>query len=573
MKNNVLNYLWLKLLIACTTLMIGLGAYPQFDFEVIVYDPATGNVDEHSTVEKLERVRNIVIQYTDLSDAEKQAWNGLLSMPYPNSEVPLESEFIEALFTLLETPEVRESNSYWDIMHHAFRILSSALPNSPRVSTLARDILQRDLPETLMFYPHQNLIANALSFLIQTGDADNLTFALQTENREFWADRSDGLLIDHLSVFDDDPNTATLVLQAKAPWVLAMVSPERAVPFLQLLLTREQSSTYRTYLDSLLEETLDKLKKNEETASPKGVVPRSDPFLTSIKTRGPYRSFEMDPVLNHINIKDLQPNLERLLAKSLISDSIFFRCTVLADDKSYDYHQKIEVSRSLGQVSNLPFELKRWITLQHVLLAGSLNLRDEMLSVAYDWLNRYPTDWKHLSDDWKETRFGEFNANIYLRDYLTHMFTYVSNEYLNWSMDERLRMTEETMEPAFHVEDLAQRDVIFARIFYAEALKTLAQKWIHEHREGILDKQKLAVFDREAENVEIAIAEKSLQQLELAEAVLHELITTPRTNSAHARDTVRNPRELLDLVNFRTQGVWEVIALMKSTLHGQDNRE
>ena len=136
MKNNVLNYLWLKLLIACTTLMIGLGAYPQFDFEVIVYDPATGNVDEHSTVEKLERVRNIVIQYTDLSDAEKQAWNGLLSMPYPNSEVPLESEFIEALFTLLETPEVRESNSYWDIMHHAFRILSSALPNSPRVSTL-----------------------------------------------------------------------------------------------------------------------------------------------------------------------------------------------------------------------------------------------------------------------------------------------------------------------------------------------------------------------------------------------------------------------------------------------------
>ncbi len=554
------------------SLCVSFNAVAQFDF--VSMEPALDIRGEGlaETKQALARInRRILPHYRRLPGPEQEAWRGRVVSPYPGAEIPLERDFVEALFALFESPGALSDDERWELWHDAFGILLKALPGSPRVADVAKDILQADLPEVIKFIPHENVLAPALVALLETGREEDLEFVLGTERAEFWASRAAHCTMKDPgagSLFKNEPDTAVLSLRSKAPWTLALSQPEAGVSFIQSILKKEDNAAYRSYMEWILEGAVARSEGRSPHPDAVDVVLYSDPFIESLSPSPPPTVWDTHPVLDYTHIVNLQPNLAQLFMDGAISDAVYGQCMALADMADQGYEERLKLCRDLRPLTDLPFELERWIVLQHVLLAGSLNLPDEMNSVAREWLTRYPTDWKHLPEDWREWHYHEINANVYLRGYLAHVYSRVENEQFSWPMAERLQMTREAMEPIFEFEDPEEKYVVFALKYYAGALDTLTGKWAIEQGKNLKTEAEKAAFSERALAVEESVARDMTARYDAAEAAMKSVMgKPPRTD--YARGVTRNPEVLLDMVRGEKQALAGKISMVQQVRTGK----
>ncbi|MCP4639500.1 MAG: hypothetical protein GY851_03665 [bacterium] len=534
--------------VLATTLALAFSSLParaQFDF-LKMDSAAEFGSPQAATVSSLARANRLVGTYPMLSPTQQAAWSARVANPYPGTEVPLDHDLIVGLFGLFEGPETPKSVEEWQLWHDALIILKNALPGDPQVADAARTVLTADLPEVILFLPHENLFAAALGALLSTGRDADLAFVVDTEKETFWAARANQTRLAETGIFEGEPDAAVLALRGKAPWILALNRPSEAVPFIESCLRTESNATYAQYLSNMLETA--KAKSSEETGKP---VPHGrpipDPFLDALSSGGPVTPIDMHTVLSHQDLATLRPSLAKLTRQKTVTQSDLDLCAIVADVSDRGQEERIEACRQLRNASGLPFEWRRWLTLTHVLLAGSLNLPGEMQDVATDWLNQYPTDWDHLPESWRTTRWREINANVRLRCYLAHAYTYVENDQFNWPMADRLRMTRGVMAPIFEVENAKEQDVVFAKIFYGRAMRTATAKWATaEARQAKSDEDRQTIRDA-AEAAESDLARERLAQLEASALAIRGLTDKPiRTD--HARGIIRNPHEVLAAV-------------------------
>ncbi|MBN2310361.1 MAG: hypothetical protein JXR94_15410 [Candidatus Hydrogenedentes bacterium] len=532
----------------------GSPAHAQFDFVTLGPAPDPWDVDLGRVQAPLHRAASVVRAYRGLHAQQREAWSERVTAPYPGAAVPLESDFVDALFALFASDEVIESPHRWNLWYDALCILTDTLPGSPRTAALARQVLRAELPEELAAIPHESLVAVALGALEATGRDEDLQFLIETEKAGFWSERAGHCRMKAPApLFEHEPGQAALVLRAKAPWILARNRPGLAVDVIESILTRDECAAYREQMEWLLNEA----RAADEGRSPWGdadFTPIPDPFLLSLSKAPPPTAFELHPVLNHTHMAALEPDVGALRHRGAISEEVRAQSAALSERSGRSPEERIALCRALRGAADLPFELHRWIVLQHVLLAGTLNLPDELQSVAHEYLERYPTDWEHLPEEWRTRRWGEINANLYLRCYLAHVYTFVGNEAFAWGMEERLRLLRQTMEPAFQAEDSRESYVIAARLFYAEALDVLTAKWeIETSRTRLSDAEK-AAFRAEAHAARARARQEMMAQYNAAEQALQAMKAThPRTD--YARGIVRNPDALLDIVLMRKQAL------------------
>jgi hypothetical protein len=258
------------------------------------------------------------------------------------------------------------------------------------------------LPPLIEYIPHENLFKLWLIILLKSGVQEEFDYVLRTENPAFWKDRIG-------NSGRGEPGDLLLALRSKAPIVIGANRPEFAVGWLSSILERpEEPDSYKTVVTHLLQ------RAQERVA---GVHPPPvhghPPIL--LPSSFPPAQYDLLPVLDQRRLRDLLPRSESLWRSGEITEDTYRQCKDLSSNKELDAAERLTICRSLTSQDNLPFEVKRWAFMYHVLEAGGLDLVDEMEAVAHQWLNAYPTDWEHLPESWRHTRYKEFNANVFLR--------------------------------------------------------------------------------------------------------------------------------------------------------------
>lgn len=513
------------------------------------------SMDLQSAEADVKRLKDAVVRYVDFTPQQKEKWRARVDVPYEAGAadaVPLEAETAEWLFGLLETDTLRSRGAFWEIGHDAFVILLEVAPGSPRLAAAGRRILEGPLPEELMPIPHENLLVGALVAVQSNGRDEDIEYLLQTEQADFWRGRLAGSrLSPDSSWFKDQPEEQRLLLmlRSRALFVLARNRPAEAVGVLEAVIARVgENAGYIEHAKYLLQQVRRKMEGQSEPPvhDPR---PSRDPLVPPAEAPLP-TAYELTPVLDYRLVNMLKPNLEWLAEKGWLSATALADCLVLADMQGQDYVARIAACRRLAPERELPFEVRRWAVLQHVLLAGSLNLPDEMEAVAWKWLEQYPRDWDHLPPYWKEKHADEINATVYLRGYLGHVYTHVWSETFAWPAEERVKKLRAVMEPIFVLEELQDRHAVAAGLYYLDALSSLTGDWARTRLQRAVTPPQREAAAREIREAEHALAREELLHLSEARQAL-EAAREGRNEGMPDRGGIRDPEAYLAMVDER----------------------
>ncbi|MBI5091460.1 MAG: hypothetical protein HZB26_03350 [Candidatus Hydrogenedentes bacterium] len=507
------------------TVLCASVALAQFDLPSLTADPS--NVDINQAREELKALAAAVRDYPRLSSTEQELWRSKVVDQYDKSVVPLESYLVEGIFSLMEHKLAHDPEAIWRIGEGALGTLRSIIAPEPRLSALAKRTLELPLPQVIDFIPHENLITMCLTILVKSGDKRDWDYVLSTERPEFWALRAAGSrLSDPSPLLKDDPDIVVDTLRSKASSCISHNDPGFAVKWLPSILARRgEKEPYKILVKGRLDMAKKRLAGIED--SPKVQVDFApSPLLSSLNSREP-TAYEILPVLDYQRLAAIKPNFEDMQSRNEISDEIYAKCEDLSDTSTHDYRERIKICRELAEAHGLPFELVRWITMHHVLLAGSLSLKDELEAVANRWLTTYPRDWEHLPETWRESRQGEIDANVYLRGYLAHIYTNVVNDVFSWPSDERLKKLREVMLPVFQIDDPYERDVIYARIYYVDSLDALTNRLLIEQSRDLSTEEAKASYSANRRRTLAELRAEQLDQLTKAQETLGSIKSSP----------------------------------------------
>jgi len=227
------------------------------------------------------------------------------------------------------------------------------------------------------------------------------------------------------------------------------------------------------------------------------------------------------PVLTADIADSIQPDLKQLKESGIITQATLELCEVAAD-KPQDRKARIEACRKL-RTSDMPFELRRWLTMQHVLLAGDQYLVKEWQEVASAWLSEYPQDRPQLSQEWRDQHPSERNINAYLRGYLADV--YEKDDVFCRETDEKLRRTADIMRPMFEMETPTDRETIALRIFYAQTIDDLTMRWIDKTKKALSDDHPAYVeFTKHVDAIRRGAIAEELVHLRAAESALEQTV-------------------------------------------------
>ena len=417
-----------------------------------------------------------VSEYETLPSAQQEAWASMVTQPYRDLPIPVESAFVSSLLKAMESEDFRRTDGFWPVANIGLSVLARLFRGTDsELPGLARKILETPLPAKIDFIPHETLIEQCLRTLLNSGDRDDYEYFLRSESREFWKGRTESSRLSEPSPYlNGEEELVLLTLRARAPMILMQSRWEDAVKWHDEILARTgEPKGYRTLIKALLENIARSMR--EEASNP-GIACGFLPILPDpLNNQPPSGSFpgEELPVLNAQAVAAIQPDLEGLLMSRLISVTDIETCRKLAAVETLDTTQRIEFCRQLRGRPDLPFELKRWVTMLHVLLAGDLDLAEEMEEVAGEWLSRFPTDWPHLPEEWRRARVDEINVNVYLRGYLADVYGNRKSAGVAWPAEERIAKLRAIMRPILSLEDPEDVYAVEASLYFVDLLDVL----------------------------------------------------------------------------------------------------
>lgn len=392
---------------------------------------------------QLRYLSQAVLQFNQWPAIEQEVWTGRIVAQYDASGVPLDTTLVNTLYSPFERNEAGLPPESWGIAHEAFQTLMRVDPNSDRLDRAANVVMQSSLPTQVISIPHINLIAGAMVTLLKRGGDENIARVLAAEDRTYWQSRAA-----HCTAIPGTPTIAES-LRLKTLGVIVANRADLAESLLPDILARSgEDDKYvaaaKKYLDKLnLPAVSD---KSEFICSVPASIPYPFEHTTTVADGAPV-------ILDYRMIARIQPNFERMRDTGTITQEVYDAFAVLAAMEQSPYDVRVLASRPLIGRDDLPFELRRWIVMQHVLLCGSLNLAGEMESTAKDWLRAFPTDWESLSNAWKRERWDEPNVNVALRLYLVHVYSHVVSDAFAWTPAERAQRIAMQLHGLVEFED------------------------------------------------------------------------------------------------------------------------
>jgi len=522
---------WLPNLVFLILVVLAQTAGAQF--ESTMMSTEYEDADLEAKLGELKLITAYATSYFLLPETEKQVWASKVESPEAGAEVPFDSRLTEWLLGALGSESNMKKAAYWAFGYDAVRSLRMVIPGDERLVQVCKRILEMDLPQEINYIPHETLIEMCLRVLVESGEEENIAYVYGAESSAFWGTRTVGSKqVDPSPIVASEEDALLLTLRGKAPLVLCLFGETgRGLDWIEEIMAREgESAAYVTlmkrYIDYVNTQSGGKAEK-PMGHDPVTVLPQ---LPGDSRTLTPYEAL---PVLDYKQVSRVKPNLEDLFKHGAISQLVFEISSSLAEPESNTEEVRIGFCRELGKENGLPFELSRWTTMNHVLLAGSLGLKDELELVASKWLGKFRTDWQYLPESWKENRRGERNINVLLRGYLAHLYMYIESEQFDWPIEERLRKAKAIMQPIFEIEDPEEQDVLLARLFYVEVLEVLYNKWERIGKETLETPEARESFALEASLKRQAIETEQLEHLEKVRSILDLIENSPiRTDIA-----------------------------------------
>ncbi|MCC6488058.1 MAG: hypothetical protein IT364_11215 [Candidatus Hydrogenedentes bacterium] len=532
----------ISITILCAGLLLlsapaSLAGTTDFGTGLLDLDPLTSPPE--IIAHKLKRVHDILSIHQYLPRQEQLAWAERIEDQASDATIPINRSVVDWLYAFLEREDAEQSLGFWMGAYNAHSSIRQVLPFAERTLKLSRRILEFVPPEGMPTRRYMEIRTSAIAALLRAPGPLDLSYMKKMESAEFCEVRARRLTGDVNGRFWRTENGILNSLRHTASWLLADIRPREALSILEASAAVEKDPNYKKALDDLIAKAQQKIAGTYinpdafDEGNPPDIPWPNEPFIRSLSPpRTPDRTDPMDqfplakPILTTYIANSIQPDLKHLKEDGTITQETFELCAMAAD-KSQARKARIEACRKL-RTSDMPFELRRWLTMHHVLLAENQQLVEEWQEVASAWLSEYLQDRPHLSQEWLDQHPSERNINAYLRGYLADV--YEKDDVFCREADEKLRRIAEIMRPMFELETPTDRETIALRIFYAQTIDGLTTRWIMQTKRALSDDHPAYVeFTKQVDAIERGAIAEQLVHLRAAESALEQLVLEPST--------------------------------------------